>query len=62
LSYGIIGDLADCFPDGQIKHLLLQNWVVSELRTKQRMPAETKKTMRWAREVRLAVFMLEASG
>jgi len=55
LSYGLIGDLADCFPGGQIKHILLQNWIVSELRTKHRMPSETKKTMRWAREmVRLA--------
>ncbi|KAF6749546.1 karyopherin Kap95 [Ephemerocybe angulata] len=55
LSYGLIGDLADCFPHGEIKAYLLQNWIVSELRTKQRMPPETKKTMRWAREmVRIA--------
>lgn len=51
LSYGIIGDLADCFPQGQVKQYLLQPWVVAELRAKQRMDPETKKTMRWAREV-----------
>ena len=52
LSYGIIGDLADCFSDGQIKQLLLANWIASEFRARHRMPDETKKTMRWAREVR----------
>ncbi|TFK24855.1 karyopherin Kap95 [Coprinopsis marcescibilis] len=51
LSYGLIGDLADCFPNGQIKQLLLQGWVIAELRSKHRMPSETKKTMRWAREM-----------
>lgn len=52
LSYGLIGDLADCFPEGSIKQLLLSGWIASELRAKQRMPDETKRTMRWAREVR----------
>ncbi|KAF8889026.1 armadillo-type protein [Infundibulicybe gibba] len=51
LSYGLLGDLADCFPGGQLKQLLLANWVANELRSKHRMPAETKKTMRWAREM-----------
>ncbi|KAF9528868.1 armadillo-type protein [Crepidotus variabilis] len=51
LSYGLIGDLADCFPDGSIRHLLLANWIAAELRAKHRMPDETKKTMRWAREM-----------
>ncbi|CAA7262120.1 unnamed protein product [Cyclocybe aegerita] len=50
LSYGLIGDLADCFPGGQLKQLLLANWIVQELRSRQRMVEETKKTMRWARE------------
>ncbi|RXW25205.1 hypothetical protein EST38_g723 [Candolleomyces aberdarensis] len=55
LSYGLLGDLADCYPNGQIKQYFLQQWVVSELRTKQRMVPETKKTLRWAREmVRIA--------
>ncbi|KAF9054219.1 armadillo-type protein [Panaeolus papilionaceus] len=51
LSYGVIGDLADCFPNGAIKTLLLSNWVASELRSRIRMPDETKRTMRWAREM-----------
>ncbi|KAF9468235.1 armadillo-type protein [Collybia nuda] len=51
LSYGLLGDLADSFPNGQIKQLLLSDWVAIELRSKHRMPPETKKTMRWAREM-----------
>jgi importin subunit beta-1 len=51
LSYGLLGDLADCFPDGQLKQVLLTEWVAVELKSKLRMPIETKKTMRWAREV-----------
>lgn len=52
LSYGLIGDLAECFFSGQLKQLFLAPWVASELRSRSRMPDETKKTMRWAREVR----------
>ena len=51
LSYGLIGDLADSFQQGQMKQLLLQQWLATELRTRSRMSTETKKTMRWAREV-----------
>jgi importin subunit beta-1 len=51
LSYGLVGDLAAAFPRGEIKSLLLSNWIAGELRTKFKMPGETKKTLRWAREV-----------
>ncbi|RDB23601.1 Importin subunit beta-1 [Hypsizygus marmoreus] len=51
LSFGLLGDLADSFPNGELKQLLLSNWVAAELRTKSRMPPETKKTLRWAREM-----------
>ncbi|KAF8658436.1 hypothetical protein AX16_001987 [Volvariella volvacea WC 439] len=51
LGYGLIGDLADSFPNGEIKALLLDPWVISELRSKQRMTPDMKKTMRWAREM-----------
>jgi len=51
LSYGLIGDLADCFSDGQIKQFLLANWIAAEFRTRHRMPEETKRTLRWAREM-----------
>jgi hypothetical protein len=51
-SFGIIGDLADIFNSGQIRQLLLAEWLANELRSRARLPAETKKTLRWAREVR----------
>jgi len=51
LCYGLIGDLADCFPNGQLRQLLLASWIASELRSRHRMPDETKKAMRWAREM-----------
>lgn len=59
LSFGLIGDLADAFPSGQLKPLFLAEWVASELRSRARMPAETKKTMRWAREVRCRSIKIE---
>ncbi|THG96021.1 hypothetical protein EW026_g5732 [Hermanssonia centrifuga] len=51
LAIGLLGDLADTFPNGEIKQYLLAEWIASELRTRTRMPVETKKTLRWAREV-----------
>ncbi|KAJ8074787.1 karyopherin Kap95 [Marasmius tenuissimus] len=51
LCYGLLGDLADAFPGGQLKQLFLQNWVASELKSRVRMSADAKKTMRWAREM-----------
>lgn len=52
LCFGLLGDLADCFPNGQLKQLLLSEWIASDLRNKRGMSPDTKKTMRWAREVR----------
>jgi len=49
---GLIGDLAETFPNGQLKELLLSDWVVVMLKTKTRN-ADLKKTLRWAREVSL---------
>ncbi|KAF8841836.1 ARM repeat-containing protein [Paxillus ammoniavirescens] len=51
LCFGLLGDLADCFPNGQLRQLLLSEWIASELRSKRGMSQETKKTMRWAREM-----------
>jgi importin subunit beta-1 len=51
LAFGLIGDLADCFPNGQIKQYLLQEWIANELRNKRGLTAEAKKTMRWAKEM-----------
>ena len=53
LAFGLLGDLADSFPNGELKQLLLQEWLTGELRAKHRMQPDTKKTMRWAREVRI---------
>ena len=50
-SYGLIGDLADTFPNGELKQLLLQTWLAQEMRSRHRMSADAKKTLRWAREV-----------
>jgi len=49
-SAGLIGDLADTFPNGQLKEVLLQDWVASLLKTKIRN-SDIKKTLRWAREM-----------
>lgn len=51
LGFGLIGDLADTFPNGQIKEYLLADWIALSLKNKSRLSPETKKTMRWAREV-----------
>lgn len=51
LSIGLIGDLADTYPTGQIKEYLLSDWVAVALKTKSRLNPETRKTVRWAREV-----------
>ena len=50
-AVGLIGDLADAFPNGQIKQLLLAEWIMNELRVKGRVAPETKRTLKWAREV-----------
>ncbi|KAJ6463352.1 armadillo-type protein [Mycena sanguinolenta] len=52
LSYGLLGDLAEALQGSpQLKQLLLKPWIAQELRTKHRMPAETNKTRRWAKEM-----------
>jgi importin subunit beta-1 len=51
LAFGLVGDLADSFPNGQLKQLLLQEWIANELRNRRGLGADAKKTMRWAKEV-----------
>ncbi|KAH8112102.1 ARM repeat-containing protein [Phellopilus nigrolimitatus] len=51
LSLGLVGDLADAFPNGEIKQLLLAEWLAQMLRAKTRLSSDTKKTLRWAREM-----------
>ncbi|CAL1698079.1 unnamed protein product [Somion occarium] len=55
ICYGLLGDLAETFRNGQIKELLLAEWIATELRQKGRMSADTRKNLRYAREnVKLA--------
>ncbi|KAF8513401.1 armadillo-type protein [Gautieria morchelliformis] len=51
LAVGLIGDLADMFPNGEIKEFLLADWVAIALKNKSRLSSDSKKTMRWAREM-----------
>lgn len=49
---GLIGDLAEAFPNGQLRDQLLSEWVVTSLKSKVRGSSpEAKKTVKWAREV-----------
>ena len=57
MCYGLIGDLADSYSNGQIKQLLLAEWVVQTLRSKVRVTQDTKATMRWAKEVSILSFL-----
>ena len=52
-SIGLVGDLAEAFPNGQLKEPLSSPWVADMLkagRTKLGGP-ETKKVSKWAKEV-----------
>lgn len=50
-AFGIVGDLGDAFPNGEIKQYLLQEWLHALLNNRQRYTSDTKKTIRWAREM-----------
>ena len=56
LAYGVIGDLADAFPNGEIKPLLLAEWIASSLVLRKGYDKETKTTVKWAREVTFIPF------
>lgn len=56
-SYGLIGDIADCFPQGQIEQVLLQNCVTTASTRNRGCRRETKEPMRWAHDVRFAFFL-----
>ncbi len=51
LAYGVIGDLADAFPSGELKPLLLAEWIAASLVLRKGYDKETKTTVKWAREV-----------
>lgn len=53
LSVGLIGDLADAFRGGELRDAFMQEWVLNAIKVKGRgYSADTKKTLKWAREVR----------
>ena len=56
--YGLLGDLAEAFRNGQIKDLLLAEWIAAELRQKGRMSGEVRRNLRYAREVRFVRSLL----
>jgi importin subunit beta-1 len=52
LALGLIGDLAETFPNGEIRDLLLEEWLVNTLKSKNRgIGPETKRTLKWAKEM-----------
>lgn len=53
-ALGVIGDLAEAFPAGQIKAMLEQTWVTEALKAGRTRigSSETKKVAKWAKEVR----------
>ena len=57
LVFGIIGDLAAAFPNGEIKQALLTEWVATELRNR-RYPSTTRSVQRYAREASIVWFII----
>ncbi|KAL8718727.1 MAG: hypothetical protein Q9225_004168 [Loekoesia sp. 1 TL-2023] len=52
-AMGVVGDLADAFPNGDYGEAFRSEWMtqlVREVRTSQEYSARTKETARWARE------------
>lgn len=56
---GLVGDLAEAFPNGEIRDPLLAEWVVNNLvKSKPRgLTPEGKRTIKWAKEVRKVVII-----
>lgn len=54
LAFGVVGDLADAFPNGELKPVLLAEWIGTSLVSRKGYDKETKTTVKWAREVRLS--------
>lgn len=53
-AMGLIGDLADAFPTGELREQLLTEWIINNLlKGKPRLTTtEAKRTLKWAREAR----------
>jgi len=52
-AMGLVGDLAEAFPNGEIRDPLLAEWVVNNLvKSKPRgLTPEGKRTIKWAKEM-----------
>jgi len=52
LGVGLIGDLAETFPNGELRDLLLSEWIVTALKAKHRWTSpDTKRVLKWAKEM-----------
>src|SRR5690606_31260131 len=52
-ALGVIGDLADAFPNGEFAEYFRANWVtqfIREVRSERQLSERTINTARWARE------------
>ncbi|KAF8316436.1 ARM repeat-containing protein [Clavulina sp. PMI_390] len=52
-AMGLIGDLAEAFPNGELREQLLTDWLINNLlRNKPRLTSpEAKRTLKWAKEM-----------
>lgn len=50
---GLIGDLCETFPRGEIREFLLREWITTALKSGRGkgMSAETRKTAKWTKDV-----------
>lgn len=50
---GLLGDLCETFPQGQIREYLLREWITTALKSGRGkgMSAETRKTAKWTKDV-----------
>jgi importin subunit beta-1 len=54
LCVGLLGDLAETFPQGQIKAQLQKDWISEAIKvSRTRLGSEGKATAKWAKEVSL---------
>lgn len=55
-AMGLVGDLAEAFPNGELREQLLTEWLIANLlRDRPRLSTpEAKRTLKWAKEVSLS--------
>jgi len=61
---GLLGDLCETFPRGEIREFLLREWITTALKSGRGkgMSAETRKVARWTKDVRFATRKLKDSS